>query len=277
MRYIFISDVHGQYDKLIKSLNDVGFDSKVDTIVSLGDPFDRGPHSYEILKFLMTCPNRILVWGNHDLRLKEILIGQDIVQSFDYSNGVLETMKSFCQNQNINSINVGIQVLKTDDVCRRRYELLWKYFNECVYAVEWSNLVGVHGWIPVTIDDKKTHFDKWGFLKSYCIYKYWENWRETNASDWYEATWSHTHTFFEQKIFLPDKKLIVGHWHAWRLRLVDSKGAIVYNSLDDIDFSTFEYEDKLVAIDGCSNADQGVVNAWVYETDEVPKFIKATE
>ena len=54
MRYIFISDVHGQYDKLIKSLNDVGFDSKVDTIVSLGDPFDRGPHSYEILKFLMT-------------------------------------------------------------------------------------------------------------------------------------------------------------------------------------------------------------------------------
>ena len=48
---------------------------------------------------------------------------------------------------------------------------------------------------------------------------------------------------------------------------------VTYKHQGDIDFNTFEYEDKFVAIDGCSNFEYGKVNAWIYETDEEPSLI----
>lgn len=270
MRYIFISDIHGEYDKMIAALAKVNFNMNEDTLVSLGDPFDRGAQSYEVLEFLMACPNRILIWGNHDLRLKEILIDLDRVRSFDYENGVLETMKSFCGNHTLREISTALQIFKTDDNYRDRCQLLWKYFDECHFAIEFSDLIGTHGWIPVIIDYKKTEYDKWGYPLKQTYYKYYEDWRNSTLDCWVSATWSHSQILFDQKIFLPDKKLIIGHWHAWRLRIANS----VQNK-DAIDFSTFEYQNKLVAIDGCSSAAEGIVNAWVYESEDQPQFIDA--
>lgn len=271
MRYIFVSDIHGCYDKLQAALQAVNFDEKVDTIVSVGDPFDRGPQSYEVLKFLLGCPNRILIWGNHDLDLYDLMRGREWVQGRHYQNGVLETFKSFTKMPDLSSINTGIQFLRTDAhyFC---FKLINQYFRECCFAVEFADLVATHGWVPVAIDSKKSYFDDIvGKMCGYYIYKYWEDWRDADFADWVDATWSHSQNFFEQKVFLPNKKLLIGHWHAWRLRLVAAQGRIVYETLDDVDFSTFEYEDKLVAIDGCSNANRGVVNAYVYESDEEPR------
>ena len=42
---------------------------------------------------------------------------------------------------------------------------------------------------------------------------------------------------------------------------------------EKIDFSTFVYEDKLIAIDGCTNATDGLVNVFVYENDAEPDYI----
>ena len=274
MRYVFVSDIHGQFDRLMTALEQAQFNKDADTIVSLGDPFDRGPQSWEVLDFLMSCPNRILVWGNHDLRLRELLIGADYPQNYDKSNGVLETMRSFC-GTNVYNINVGLNQLKCDDDKRERCKLLWQYFDECVYAVEWSNLVGVHAWVPTAVDRHLTTYDKWGCPMKEIVLKYDTNWRSVSRDCWNETTWGNSQRCFVQKIFIPDKTLIIGHWHAWRLRAVASNGAVVYNDIEDIDFSTFIYEDKLIAIDGCSNAVFGVVNAYVYETDEAPVFITA--
>lgn len=252
MRYIFVSDIHGCYDKLMTALTEVNFDAEKDTIVSLGDCFDRGNQSYEVLKFLMTCPNRILLYGNHDLRLKKLLLNES-VDWCDYSNGVLETMRSFCKLPKLSSIELGITLLKSDSDLHMRHKLLWKYFGECHYAVEWSDLVGTHGWIPYNED----------------FYTYRKDWRNANADEWYRATWAKTSECFLNELFVPDKTLIVGHWHAFRLRRLTAK---IINS--EIDFSTFKYEDKLIAIDGCTNADEGVVNTFVYETNEIPTYIK---
>lgn len=271
MRYIFVSDIHGRYDKLQAALQAVNFDEKVDTIVSVGDPFDRGLQSYEVLKFLLSCPNRILIWGNHDLDLYDLMRGREWVQGRHYQNGVLETFKSFTKMPDLSSINTGIQLLRTDAhyVC---FKLINQYFRECCFAVEFADLVATHGWVPVFIDSKISYpFYQQGNRLTYYIYRHREDWRNADFADWVDATWSHSQTFFEQKVFLPDKKLLIGHWHAWRLRLAMEQSNIVYKTFDDIDFSTFEYEDKLVAIDGCSNVDRGVVNAYVYESDEEPR------
>ena len=274
MRYIFISDVHGQFDRMIDALDEVNFDKEKDTLVSLGDLFDRGPDSWGVLEYVMNCPNRILIWGNHDLRLRELLLGRSY-GSHDYSNGVLETMKSFCGNSVLTSISVGLNIFATDDNYRDRCQLLWQYFDECHFAVEFKDLVGTHAWIPTMIDYHKTSFDKWGYPMSEVVYKYDEDWRNTRWDLWVDTTWGNSQTMFDSKVFIPNKKLIVGHWHAWRFRAMFLTGGMTYRSQEDIDFNTFEYEDKFVAIDGCSNAAYGKVNAWVYETDEKPEFIEA--
>lgn len=273
MRYVFISDVHGEFNKMIKALEEINFNKETDTLVSLGDPFDRGPDSYKVLEYLLSCPNRILIWGNHDLRLRELMLG-DRVGSHDYHNGVLDTMKSFCGNSALNSIDLAINIFNTDDNYKDRLLLLWQYFYECHFAIEFSDLIGTHAWIPTLMDDKRMIYDKWGFLlTSKTYYRYDENWRETDYELWVDATWGHSQDLFAQKIFPPEKKLIIGHWHAWRLRLFASNGAVVYRKEEDIDFDTFEWEDKFVAIDGCTSLEGGKVNTWIYESAETPVLI----
>ena len=114
MKYFFISDIHGEFNRMAEALRDAGFNPSKDTIVSLGDPFDRGAQSYEVLQFLMSCPNRILVWGNHDMRLKKLITGREHIASNDYHNGVLQTLQSLCKNTHITIIDLGITLLKTD-------------------------------------------------------------------------------------------------------------------------------------------------------------------
>ena len=42
MRYFIISDIHGYYSVLKQELEKQGFDKDRDTLISLGDNFDRG-------------------------------------------------------------------------------------------------------------------------------------------------------------------------------------------------------------------------------------------
>lgn len=239
MKYYFISDIHGCYDKMIQALNKAGFNEITDTIVSLGDPFDRGPQSYEILKYLMACPNRILIWGNHDYRLRNLILGFDNIDMCDYHNGVLQTMQSLCNNKNINDISLGIYLFCKDNDLKMRDKLLWKYFNECVWAIEFKDLIATHAWIPEKLESADT---------------------ET----WYKVSWSNTEEKIINKKFHPTKKILIGHWHAWRLRRLNEKKE------NDINFTTYETE-NYIAIDGCTNSYNGIVNVYVYETDEIPK------
>lgn len=257
MKYVFVSDIHGRYDKLAEALAGAQFDPDKDTLVCLGDIFDRGDQSWEVLKYIMGCPNRILIWGNHDYRLRELMLGRDVEHSFDYSNGVLETMKSFCPElKSMGSIGMMIHLFQTDDRYKLKYSLLWKYFNECVWAVEWKNLIATHGWLPhekiiVKVQD----------LVSDSKVVLFPNWRNASREVWYDASWAHTEMCCVDNAY-PDKQMIVGHWHTWRLHVALDKKP--YHLAP---FTSYVSE-KLIAIDGCSNAEKGVVNAYVMELDE---------
>ena len=45
MKYFITSDIHGYYSVLIEELNKQGFDKNKDTLITLGDNFDRGPEN----------------------------------------------------------------------------------------------------------------------------------------------------------------------------------------------------------------------------------------
>ena len=61
-----MSDIHGCYEDMIQMLEKVEF-SATDTLVLAGDYIDRGPDSFEMLRWITSKPdNVIFLKGNHD-------------------------------------------------------------------------------------------------------------------------------------------------------------------------------------------------------------------
>ena len=142
-----------------------------------------------------------------------------------------------------------------------------KYFDQCVFAIEFKDLIGVHGWIP---------YHKNYFTDS--PIELVKNWRkDATAIDWYNAVWAHTENCIIHKLF-PKKRLILGHWHAWRLANAFDENELRYNpQTKEVDCSTYA-TDKYIAIDGMSSYDYGgCVNVYIYETDETPTLIKGSK
>lgn len=263
MKYFFVSDIHGEYGKLIQALADECFDMEKDTLVSLGDPFDRGFQNKEVLDFILACPHHIIVIGNHDWRLKIIMQKPAMMNQYDIYNGIDTTIKSFL-NKNPEEKLYGQNLWSAVDKLNWN-EQLHQYYNEAVLYVEFKDFIAVHGWIP--------HKD----INETTVAPYKSDWHEASRADWYEATWAHTENCIMNNIF-PEKRLLVGHWHAWRLAYLFGENREDLNDIKVFDNHKYSYincdifvSDPLIAIDGCSNwPNGGKVNVFIYETDEIP-------
>lgn len=179
-----VSDIHGFYDEFVDALKESGFkpNSKDDLLVVCGDVFDRGPQNAECLHLLSNLSNVILIRGNHEYLLLDLL-SRGYYKAHDKHNGTQETVLQLADYFNLNS--------KTfDSACIELSQILNKnWFNKFVDYYETDKYVFVHGYIP---DDK-----------------YWRN------GNWPEASWSCGVTSFisETEDRIDGKTLICGHWH----------------------------------------------------------------
>ena len=62
---LIIGDIHGCYDELQMLLDESGI-SDNETIIALGDLFDRGPYPEKVFEFFDNNPNRYSIRGNHE-------------------------------------------------------------------------------------------------------------------------------------------------------------------------------------------------------------------
>ena len=98
MKRIFaIGDIHGCYDRLKALMEKIPIDYSRDGLVFIGDYIDRGPHSVEVVDYLIQLKNRfpevILLKGNHEDMLDKFLNGAD---RFTYLlNGGQQTLDSY--------------------------------------------------------------------------------------------------------------------------------------------------------------------------------------
>ncbi|XBC37787.1 MAG: symmetrical bis(5'-nucleosyl)-tetraphosphatase [Buchnera aphidicola (Meitanaphis microgallis)] len=70
MSTYFVGDVHGCYNELMKLLEKVSFNEKLDHLWLTGDLVNRGPKSIEVMRFVSSLgTNAHVVLGNHDLNL----------------------------------------------------------------------------------------------------------------------------------------------------------------------------------------------------------------
>ena len=60
MEKIFaIGDIHGCYDQLLALIEKIPIDFAHDTLVFIGDYIDRGPHSVEVVDYLVQLKKRV--------------------------------------------------------------------------------------------------------------------------------------------------------------------------------------------------------------------------
>lgn len=256
MKYFIMSDVHGEYDKMISALHAAGYRGSANQkIISLGDPFDRGKKSYDVLKFLLDS-NAILVRGNHDARLKECFDEPDKICMNDIFNGMDKTIKSFFGKGGSYSDTLFANVLDAKIDNRVAYQEFCKYWMLSVWAIETSDMIFCHAWIPSNKDDT---YDK--------------NWRKADTDKWYDTSWLSTANMIEHKIFEPHKTIVVGHYATALLRAYFDEERIDLSEITSLDCDIYKYP-GCVCIDGSANDKKGKVNVFIYETDEPLKFYK---
>lgn len=246
MKIFAVSDIHSFYDELIEALDEAGFDRNNPNhlLVCCGDYLDRGPKSWDVIDFLSHLHNVVLVRGNHE-DLMEEMIDRGYAHSHDIHNG---TYQSFLQLFPYveNKVNQKRFYKQMSPEMKAVHELILKpFYSKMVNYFETEHYVFCHGYIP----DKK-------------------DWRTGN---WYESRWVNgieTHHFMRKNNRLnTDKTIVCGHWHCswgWS-HLAQKYKEFPQKTHEDFEKAFQPYrEPGLIAIDACT-AYSGKVNVVVLE------------
>lgn len=260
MKYFVVSDVHSFYQPFKTALDAAGFNpqNKGHTLVVAGDLFDRGSDAIELYKYVGSLPRRILIRGNHEDLLEE-MVKRGEPWDMDEHNGTLRTLLDF------NGIDVCDYLLgeaefpsKTE---KTRRLIAWIDENFVDYA-EFSQCVVVHSWLPQKYIVHK-ELDK----PNYYITD--PNWRKAGEKRWKESRWGNPFECLRMKV--PEKKkIIAGHWHssyAWHV--IDGTPEFGEGANYDIWEGS-----KLIMIDACT-AISGKCNVFIFE-DEQPATLGMT-
>lgn len=111
-RILAIGDIHGMYEKLIKLMDKIHYNSEEDMLIFLGDYIDRGPDSVKCLQYVYDLQHTFLasvvgLLGNHEVMMSSYFMqkqGNYNALVADYAdawldNGGFETL------QQLNALN----------------------------------------------------------------------------------------------------------------------------------------------------------------------------
>lgn len=233
-----VSDVHGNYGALAKSLMEKGYEEtkRNNLLIVCGDLFDRGRESLEVytqLKRLSDEKKAIIVRGNHDDMFIDYLTGKCITPFNYYRNGTRETFADFmhqtapfetwCIYKNI-EIPTYLDFADWLEIARQQineeYPELLPWLQKLPYYYETKNYIFTHGAIDTEIVD-------------------W------HLGNWKKLVWDDG-SFFNKPIENTNKTVVIGHFSTRHLR---EKYNINDNGGDDI---LYRDDNKVIAIDTCT-------------------------
>ena len=259
MKIFAVSDVHSFFTIMHNALKEKGFEENNPNhlLVVCGDAFDRGPESKEMLEYLMSLNNVVLIRGNHEDLLEE-MFERGYAQSHDMSNGTLKTVNDilYSQPDKLDGSRNGFEIVQ---------EIVQPYMDRLVNYFETKNYVFVHGYIPLKSNDDMPYY-----YTRHRRFDYDPDWRNATEEGWAQARWING---VEQanKGLLCDKTVVVGHWHcSWGHMWADIREKGFLNAtIDDYGPTAIwepYYGEKIVAIDRCT-AYTNMCNVLVIEDD----------
>ncbi len=258
MKYYVVSDIHGFYSILKRTLEENGFfrDTEPHKLIVCGDLFDRGKEAYELQKFIFELMERdevILIRGNHEdlllQMLEDMLYGVPVLYSHHQSNGTVSTVKQLLRRGGgwfTSEPETIVSQMRRTPVIRRIIPSMYHYY-------ETKNYVFVHGWIPCRA------------MKTASFTQYAPNpdWRYANEEEWSRARWINGMDAAYQGVTVYGKTVVCGHWHC-------SYGHSRYHGRGEeiganSDFSPY-YDNGIIAIDACTVYSRRI-NCLVIEDD----------
>lgn len=183
-----VSDIHGHYTLLKAALDQAGFDPKDPNhlLVCCGDYFDRGTENEAVLKYLDRLEHKVLLRGNHEEMLLEILqTGR--LKPHNYLNGTPETIVEFFGKYAIDAFG-NIDFGGKSRVADRLEEFMSATQN----YFETAHFLFVHGWLPSS--KPAPHF-----------------WRTASEEAWKKARWSKWTEHYDPNCRPAEKTLVCGH------------------------------------------------------------------
>ena len=242
LKLFVVSDIHGYYDILIEYLRKAGFEDNNPSqlLICCGDYWDRGKQPVEVMNYLMSLTNVILVRGNHeDLMIEMLKRGTPL--RHDISNG---TQTTFLQLSS--EIKNPVKSLE-----REVENYIKPFYDKMLDFYETRNYIFVHGWIPV-----KEKFENNTSLHT-IKEVYDPDWRNASEVEWSDSRWYNGMKLAREGIIEPNKTIVCGHWHcAWGYQ----RDLLIRGSLKDLkEFQNnptwLPYKDTgIIAIDRCTAA-----------------------
>lgn len=141
-----IGDIHGMLDNLKELLDNISPTDK-DTLVFLGDYYDRGPDSFELINFLIELNKKldcIFLQGNHEDMFREYLAGNN-EQMYLY-NGGDKTIESYKQN----GFNLSDSLELKDRAIPKEHG---KFLDNLFMLYETADYIFVHAGIKLIYED----------------------------------------------------------------------------------------------------------------------------
>lgn len=260
-----VSDVHGDYEALIKGLEEAGYDENNENhlLISCGDAFDRGDSSlaiYEYFKKLSDENKAIILMGNHTKLFIDYLNGTSL-SPFNYlNNGTNETLADFLhrsspfeswwtidkgRDDSPTVGDFGEWISEARQEINDEYPELLEWLENRPYYYETKNYIFTHGAIDTDADD-------WHIPK--CVHHMFVDW---DALTWDDGS------FFGKEINNTDKTVVIGHFGTDQLRKRYNVG------LEDEPWSILRREDgRVIALDATTCISHKV-NVLVIEEEEL--------
>lgn len=191
MKLFVVSDIHGYAGLLKEALHKAGYDrdNKDHLLICCGDLFDRGTENFEVLKFFERIERKVIIKGNHEERLLEILntgwLGQH-----DFMNGTIETIQEFFGKYSVMSLLDPVDFSGKTGMVDRLCDLI----GEMRDYYETENYVFVHGWLP----------NENGYIVS--------DWRQASEQQWSNSRWTWWLKGCEMPGNTEQKTIVCGHY-----------------------------------------------------------------
>jgi serine/threonine protein phosphatase 1 len=224
-----VSDIHSYHTPLKRALDEKGFEENnpEHLLICCGDVFDRGGESYEVFEYLNNLTNVVLIRGNHEDLLEEML-DRGYGERHDHSNGTTRTVVDLADY-------AGKKVSSSKECCDAVKELITPFLNKFVYYYETANYVFVHSFIPC-----KVHYHGSGKSMPWYLndktYEYMPDWREANEVEWEEARWGNPFKLAKLGLNKTGKVLVFGHWGTYENRPSDYEGDDLFKPFYGLDY-----------------------------------------
>lgn len=255
MKIFCTADLHSFFTPFKEALDKAGFEENnpEHLLVVCGDVFDRGGESVDVYNYLNNLTNVVLVRGNHEDLLEELL-NRGYGEGHDISNGTTRTVLDL-------EVITDSKAQSAKECCTAVKELITPFLNRMVNYFETKNCIFVHSWIPCDVHYETNNTKPWYQYGK--AYSYMEDWRTANELKWAEARWPNPFNMAAQGLNKTGKTIVFGHWHvSWPRHQYEGKLEFGPKA----DFSPYYGEEDIIGLDACT-AHSGKVNVLVIEDD----------